>query len=107
VPVGNNQKAPALFYYYSTPTIQRNNGFRIISAGLHDEGLLAEGDFRTFLGAAQARFFDIVNLRDKHFKADNHNLPISTINKGKLGATRSRYCDISVFFSGGRSAHVR
>jgi hypothetical protein len=31
VPVGNNQKAPALFYYYSTPTIQRNNGFRIVS----------------------------------------------------------------------------
>ena len=31
VPVGNDQKAPALFYNYSTSIIQRNNGFRIIS----------------------------------------------------------------------------
>ena len=30
MPIGNNQKAPALFYFYSTPAIQRNNGFRII-----------------------------------------------------------------------------
>jgi len=30
-PVGNNQKALALFYFYSTPTIPRNNGFRLIS----------------------------------------------------------------------------
>ena len=31
VPVGKTEKSPALFYFYSTPTIQRNNGFRIIS----------------------------------------------------------------------------
>jgi hypothetical protein len=31
VPLGNNQKTPALFYFYSTPTIFRNNGFRILS----------------------------------------------------------------------------
>lgn len=31
VPLGNYQTAPAVFYFYSTPTIQRNNGFRITS----------------------------------------------------------------------------
>lgn len=31
VPLGNDQKTPALFYFYSTPTIFRNNGFRILS----------------------------------------------------------------------------
>lgn len=28
-PIGDNQKALAIFYFYSTPTILRNNGFRI------------------------------------------------------------------------------
>ena len=30
-PIGHDQKALALFYFYSTPLIPRNNGFRISS----------------------------------------------------------------------------
>jgi hypothetical protein len=35
IPLGNNPKTPALFYFYSTMIVPRNNGFRI-SSGIRD-----------------------------------------------------------------------